>query len=275
MLNPPPILRVTGPLLPLLTQATLRTVLCDADPSGDLGVLSTQCQRIPLNHPAPVSPPLIAQQGIKARRAEKEDKARKLREQASKHGFGQTLPYERNKHTSREREALSDGLIFPGLWVAEGIGKEKEFRLELSLGMPGVEDTGEAAPVLNVNAKRDEAMGDNIDPALGGPSDVRQDDQTTGDNLFGDHQTLEQASSEIINQMTEEDRRLFETAQQTGTDPATGTQEGQLATENAIAPESIPRQQARNGGRPSHHLHSRSFPSHRKRRQKLDRWIVA
>ena len=62
----------------------------------------------------------------------------KLREMAAASGFGGALPWERKKTASRERQALSDGLTFPGLWVAEIVGKQKDFEIELKLGLPGV-----------------------------------------------------------------------------------------------------------------------------------------
>ena len=62
----------------------------------------------------------------------------KLREMAAASGFGGALPWERRKTASRERQALRDGLTFPGLWVAEVVGKQKDFEIELQLGTPGV-----------------------------------------------------------------------------------------------------------------------------------------
>lgn len=207
MLNPPPILRVSGPLLPLLTQATLQTIISEPDSARPNATLSSQSQRIPLSRVA--SPTPIPQPGLTQKKAEKEEHTRILREQASRHGFGQTLRYERNKTINKERKALSDGLTFPGLWVADAIGKDKEFRLELSLGMPGVEGVDlpifdaipppmpqeqvESAQLVSEDSEHPKASGDE-------PSD----------DLFATHQTLDQASNDIIEQLTEEDRRMLD-----------------------------------------------------------------
>lgn len=74
-----------------------------------------------------------------SKKDERERRARALRAQASKAGWGSTLPWERSRTGLRGRDELSDGLTFSGLWVGEEAGKNKEFRLELSITQPGVE----------------------------------------------------------------------------------------------------------------------------------------
>ena len=139
ILNPPPTLRITGPLLSLLTTVTLcSTAISSPGPSPP--ELSSQTHHIPLiptieeqDTPTPVDP------GVKPRKSEKGDRIRKIRESAARSGFGASLPSERQKVVAKEREVLMDGLSFPGLWVGEAIGKAKEFQLELRLGQPGTE----------------------------------------------------------------------------------------------------------------------------------------
>jgi hypothetical protein len=207
MLNPPPILRVSGPLLPLLTQATLQTIISEPDPARPNGILSSQSQRIPLSRLA--SPTPIPQPGLTQKRAEKEENQRILREQASRHGFGQTLRYERNKLVNKERKALSDGLTFPGLWVADSIGKDKEFRLELSLGMPGVE--GADLPTFESLPGTSTQVQSQVDAPPEDPvTTVKSSDDEPSNDLFAQHQTLDQASNDIIEQLTEEDRRMLD-----------------------------------------------------------------
>jgi hypothetical protein len=209
MLNPPPILRVSGPLLPLLTQATLQTVLAETDAARPNGLLSAQSQRIPLSTIPEPTPP--TQSGLTIKRAEKEEHTRILREQASRHGFAQTLRFERNKLASRERQALSDGLTFPALWVADLIGKDKEFRLELSLGMPGVEasDVPVFEPAIAA-ATQPIAEPEETTKEETAPMVEQTVIESTQDNIFGEHQTLDQASNDIMDQLTEEDRRMLE-----------------------------------------------------------------
>jgi hypothetical protein len=74
-----------------------------------------------------------------SKKDERERRARELRAQASKAGWGSTLPWERTRTGVRGRDEVMDGVTFPGLWVGEEAGKSKEFRLELSVGTPGVE----------------------------------------------------------------------------------------------------------------------------------------
>ena len=145
MLNPPPTIRVTGPILPLLTQVTLNST-CPSSASSskvsqrptDKITISSQSHRIPL-HVTDPDPEQTFGTDKQARKAEREEYHRKMRESAAKVGFGGSLPWERRKLLSRERQDLKDGLIFPGLWVGDAVKKVKEFELELKIGYPGME----------------------------------------------------------------------------------------------------------------------------------------
>jgi hypothetical protein len=236
MLNPPPILRVSGPLLPILTQATLQTTLSEPDPARPIGILSSQSQRIPLSRLASLTP--VQQPGLTQKRAEKEENTRLLREQASRHGFGQTLRYERNKPMNKERKALSDGLMFPGLWVADMIGKDKEFKLELSLGMPGVDSADlpthdQIIPAANSQPQVEA----NEAPAEETTATTKPSELEPSSDLFPDHQTLDQASNDLIEQLTEEDRRMLDAEPQPEpTLQAEPMQDAGPSTLNAPAP---------------------------------------
>lgn len=146
LLNPPPILRVSGPLLPLLTSATLSTVQATLDNP----TLSSQTHHIPLTYTQPTDP---ANPSSRARtKVAREEQERRLREAATRSGFGATLPSEREKVVAWEREALREGLSFPGLYIGESVGKNKEFELHLALGEPGVDVKAE--PFYPVKAQR-------------------------------------------------------------------------------------------------------------------------
>lgn len=230
-------LRVSGPLLPLLTQATLQTVLSETDATRPVGILSTQLQRIPLSRLA--SPTPIPQPGLTQKRAEKEESTRLLREQASRHGFGQTLRFEREKPMNKERKALSDGLTFPGLWVADMVGKDKEFKLELSLGMPGVEGEQSSfeAPIPVTNPQPTEPeTGDAI--AEGADSTARQSEVEPSSDLFAEHQTLEQASNDLIEQLTEEDHRMLDAEPQSNPGPDVDA-EGEIEPATQAGPSTL------------------------------------
>lgn len=219
MLNPPPILRVTGPLLPQLTKATLHTSFTD-DHSRHTP-LSAQTHRIPLTYqpPEPTSLP----PGLRPKRQEREAQKMKIRDQASRYGFGQTLPYERRKRAEKEREALSEGLGFPGLWVGEGIGRHKEFRLELSLGFPNdesAETEDKAQSSLKAGSENTQpVLDDKVDPVLENeglptpapsadlPSAGQEHSQQITSELFPDHQTLEEASHDIKQYLVDEQGR--------------------------------------------------------------------
>jgi len=140
MLHPPPMLRVTGPLFPVLTNATLFSILPPDISPLTQRPMSTQTHVIPLAEPLLTT---TSQRPGRQRNLEREEAKRQLREAAAKSGFGASLPHERRRPLAREREVLGEGLAFSGLWVGEEVGKAKEFRLQLSLGRPGVEEEQE------------------------------------------------------------------------------------------------------------------------------------
>ena len=72
-----------------------------------------------------------------AKKAEREERHRRMKALAARKGFAATLAMEKRKLIAREREALQDGLAFPGLWAGGKKGKEKHFKLELKIGQPG------------------------------------------------------------------------------------------------------------------------------------------
>ncbi|KAK4684818.1 hypothetical protein P7C73_g5343, partial [Tremellales sp. Uapishka_1] len=143
ILNPPPIMRVGGPLFRQLTTATLSVVPAEATRIPPAS-LSSQTHYIPLNPRPPQldTPPAPPSRRSHSRKEEREEAERKLKEAASRSGYGATLPSERRKmmDMGKERNALGEGVAFTGLWVGSEVGKEKEFRLELTLGQPGVEE---------------------------------------------------------------------------------------------------------------------------------------
>lgn len=136
LLNPPPVLRITGPLLDQVTGVTLSTSRTShSSNTSDSAYLSSQSHHIPLLPIEEDTPDLDLIPLDK--KAQREADRRKIREQAGKQGFGASLPWIRKKKIMRERQVLTDGLTFPGLWVGEAIGKEKEFQLELRVSQLG------------------------------------------------------------------------------------------------------------------------------------------
>jgi len=132
MINPPPTLRVFGPLSHLLTGVTLSSKTTSKHSGQSSVTLSAQTHHIPLG--APGDTPEAVFLSSKAKR----NAARlRLRLEAAKAGFGGALPWERAKLVAKERQVLSDGLAFPGLWVSSEIGKAKDFQLELKVARPG------------------------------------------------------------------------------------------------------------------------------------------
>lgn len=251
MLNPPPILRVTGPLLPQLTNATIQTVFTDEESQDH--TLSAQSQRIPLTYTAPVIQAPSLASGSK--RYEREHNKMIRREQASRSGFGQTLPFERLKKAEKEREALSDGLGFPGLWVSEGIGRSKEFRLELCLGTPNEEDSGSDKQVASVTpnppTNASSGISGAIDPALeSGQDPIRPTgDQGTSrldaqypasTNQYHDHQTLDQVSNDISQYLVDEHGRIGGAIQ---TDNPSGSQTQAAQESSNVASAATPGRQ--------------------------------
>lgn len=125
---------MTGPLAPLLSTVTLSSHPNPDPPQGHI-TFSTQTHRLG-EQQEPV-PELYVRA---TKKAEREERRRRLREAAAKTGWGSTLPWERNRNNVRDRNELTDGIAFPGLWVGEETGKSKEFRLELSIGPPGLDN---------------------------------------------------------------------------------------------------------------------------------------
>lgn len=148
MLNPPPTLRVTGPLFPLLTAITLATTADTADSTFEL---SSQLHRISLTPETSDPLPLANLKGRALKKQQNREQERRMLEAAAKTGFGAALPWERRKQLGRDRDVLTDGLTFPGLWVNDQVEKGKTFQLELRIGQPGVEV---AAPVLKKRFER-------------------------------------------------------------------------------------------------------------------------
>lgn len=138
MINPPPTLRVFGPLSHLLTGVTLSSRTYPSNIGKTSTCLSSQTHHIPLEV-VESEPDAVYSSRKQTREAERQ----RLRLEAAKAGFGGALPWERSKLVAKERQVLRDGLTFPGLWVSSEIGKAKEFQLELKLARPG-EDIGTA-----------------------------------------------------------------------------------------------------------------------------------
>lgn len=141
MLNPPPTLRVQGPLRDSLTNVTLVAKTSHSSASASSGVSSSQTHRIPLQTPIEDHP----NQEPPNKKAKREHAKRRLLESAAEAGLGASLPWHRHRKIARARGALADGLSFPGLWAGEGLGKSKQFELELQIGQPG-QDPPEEEP---------------------------------------------------------------------------------------------------------------------------------
>ncbi|WWD02836.1 hypothetical protein V865_000878 [Kwoniella europaea PYCC6329] len=142
ILAPPPKLCISGTILPSIASVTLSTT------SASATISSSQTHII-----APSSSePLLSLSGtpdvadvhmeghnestIKTRnkKGDKSSHQRKLIYAARNAGFGATLPRSRTNVEGKDRELLlGDGLNFPGLWIGEEVGKNKEFRLELKV----------------------------------------------------------------------------------------------------------------------------------------------
>ncbi|WWD17423.1 hypothetical protein CI109_101864 [Kwoniella shandongensis] len=146
ILNPPPILRVTGAVLPTITSVTLSTIpnppltpAPSSSASATPSVSGSQTHRIiPAQLDTSLAPEVPIHQG---KRAERLDRKRKLRDAALNAGFGATLPKIRSGIEGRDRDALREGLTFPGLWVGEDAGKGKEFVLQLKLEQEGSKES--------------------------------------------------------------------------------------------------------------------------------------
>ncbi|WVQ82218.1 hypothetical protein IAT38_004346 [Cryptococcus sp. DSM 104549] len=136
IMNPPPILRFTGPLLDSVASVTL-TSLGYQDPNNPVVTSGTQSHRI-VSSAQPLLP--LLPHRPKAKRAERLEERRRLREAALRAGYGASLPEARVVFEGKERSLLQEGLTFPGLWVGDEAGKSKEFRLELKVSQEVVVD---------------------------------------------------------------------------------------------------------------------------------------
>jgi hypothetical protein len=123
--------------------------------------MSNQTHHIPLSTPQPSPAPIPF--GLKPKKLAREEAKRKLREAAIKSGFASTLPMELRRGIAKEREALSDGLAFTGLYVGEAVGKSKEFKLELTLGKPGEEAAKEEGTIVSLPAPIDHSTASLVD----------------------------------------------------------------------------------------------------------------
>lgn len=141
LLQPPPTLRVTGPLLPSLNNVTL-SAHPNPDPTTGRVTFSSQSHRFASGNEEPEQEQNYY--SARSKKDERDEKKRQMREAAYKTGWGNTLPWERNRDAVRDRVELEDGIAFPGLWISEESGKNKEFRLDLTIGPPG-EDQAPAA----------------------------------------------------------------------------------------------------------------------------------
>ena len=154
---PPPFVRIRGPLLPHVTSLTLSTV-----PERAPGpVMASQTHRIAVDNPdtatqsnmdanavtglppigvgylasIPIPAPRMRLTSRKIKKLANAEAQQRLREQASRSGFGMTLPHERKSQAQKDRDALYEGLMFPGMWVTSGAsrGPDKELCYRLSL----------------------------------------------------------------------------------------------------------------------------------------------
>ncbi|WVW83753.1 hypothetical protein I302_105774 [Kwoniella bestiolae CBS 10118] len=126
IIAPPPKLCISGALLPTISSVSLSTT------SASASISSSQTHLI-----APslkTLPEVPSQSPARGKKGEKSDHQRKLIYAARNAGFGATLPKSRGNVEGKDRESLlGDGLNFPGLWIGEDVGKNKEFHLELKV----------------------------------------------------------------------------------------------------------------------------------------------
>lgn len=118
------------------------------------------------------------------------------------------MPWERSRSDVRERSELATGLTFPGLWIGKETGKNKEFRLELSLCAPGVEvDPATGAPAEHKDVEPiDEAalrrvLAAGVEPLMGLEADDTKDRLVELEPSM--EQTLESASETQQTEQTE------------------------------------------------------------------------
>ena len=211
IIQPPPTLRVSGPLLPQLTQVSLSTHPNPDPPTGSI-TFSSQSHRLALN-----DVPAEESSLPKTKKAERDEKRRQMRQAASRTGWGGSLPWERSRSDTRDRSELTTGLTFPGLWIGEETGKNKEFRLELSVGTPGVEnDPAAAVPAENKDVEPiDEAalrrvLAAGVEPLMGLEAEDSKDRLVELEPSM--EQTLDSATE---TQQTEQNETQTQTQQQT------------------------------------------------------------
>ncbi|WVR07164.1 hypothetical protein IAU60_004205 [Kwoniella sp. DSM 27419] len=201
ILAPPPILRISGPILPSISTLTLNTTT-HASPAV---VSGSQTHRILSVFDSP-----LPDTTVRGKRAERQEQKRRLKEAARNAGFGATLPKARINPDVREREVLLDGLAFPGLWVGEESGKVKEFLLELRVGLerePGItrQTDSTRGPVDAQGMTTAEAVGV---PAAEHRSEDYQD--LEGDTSLTD--VLDPASMEALQPLAEAVRQVNQQA---------------------------------------------------------------
>lgn len=129
MLNPPPILRLSGPASSCISSITMVSVV---SPNITQPVAICAPQTHHMGRPPDITPHL-GTPGAEDKKKERREEQKKLRTAALNAGFAATLPKNRNATDLKDRTLLKDGLTFPGLWIGEEAGKMKEFRLELKI----------------------------------------------------------------------------------------------------------------------------------------------
>ncbi|WVN88220.1 uncharacterized protein L203_103421 [Cryptococcus depauperatus CBS 7841] len=130
MLNPPPIVRMTGFIALDVLHVTLSTL---TQLSQDQEVTVSGSQTLRLGSLLDPASRMSDTSETDMKRSEKLEEKRKLREAALSAGFGATLPSARAQVDVKRRQSLRDGLTFPGLWVGDEVGKAKDFKLELKV----------------------------------------------------------------------------------------------------------------------------------------------
>lgn len=95
----------------------------------------------------------------KLRKLALQEANQRVKEQASKSGFAATLPHERTNQAQKDREALQEGLSFPGLWCAAETAKAKMSGCRLGLE---IRTNDQDRPAVAQTASENEA----IDPSL-------------------------------------------------------------------------------------------------------------
>ncbi|WRT66230.1 uncharacterized protein IL334_003183 [Kwoniella shivajii] len=197
IIAPPPKLCIAGPLASSISSVTLSTTSeRDSAPSS-----SSQTHLIASSSTSPLSDTL-AVGGI---RAERQDRKRKFREAARTAGFGATLPKVRSNVEGKNRDVLEDGLNFPGLWIGDEIGKNKEFCLELKVN---IENPQQAETAINLAEDRTE-----IDRAV--QQDIENGTFDGIDPVTSLSEELDPSSIEVLQPLAEAVQQVNEAARQT------------------------------------------------------------